>query len=222
MNIDFHAHLLPAADHGSDGIATSRHQLRLASNAGIDRVVATPHFYPREEPIESFLPRRAACVEMLRQEAEFSRVLLGAEVHLCRNLHHIEQLDELCVAGTRVLLLELPADFSLRDYERTLDALLYERKLTVVLAHIDRYDTQLIDFLLDWGFYGQLNASSFCRFFARKRSLEWAKSERVVALGSDIHGVRTGYTEFLHAKKLLGAAYDALMRRTQALLSAAR
>lgn len=220
MNIDFHAHLLPAADHGSDGIETSRRQLRLACEAGIDCVVATPHFYPRREQIESFLPRRAASAEALQQEAAFPRVLLGAEVQLCRNLHHVERLDELCVAGTRVLLLELPPDFSLRVYEQTLDALLYERKLTAVLAHIDRYDAQLIDFLLDWGFYGQLNASSFCHFFTRRRSLDWAKSRRVVALGSDIHGVRTGYTEFVRAKKLLGADYDALMQRTQALLSA--
>lgn len=221
MNIDFHAHLLPAADHGSNGLETSRRQLRMACEAGIDCVVATPHFYPHKEQSKDFLQRRSACAETLRQEAAFSRVLLGAEVQLCRNLHHAELLDELCVAGTRVLLLELPPDFSLRIYEQTLDALLYERKLSVVLAHIDRYDTQLIDFLLDWGFYGQLNASSFCRFFARKRSLEWTKSERVVALGSDIHGVQTGYTEFLRAKKLLGADYDALMHRTQALLSAA-
>ena len=144
--------------------------------------------------------------------------MLGAEVQLCRGLHRLDRLDELCVEGTRVLLLELPPDFSLRTYEQTLDALLYEKKLTVVLAHIDRYDTQRIDFLLESGFLGQLNASSFCRLRTRRRSLDWAQCECVVALGSDIHGVQTGYQEFLKAKKRLGTDYDALMQRTKTLL----
>lgn len=218
MNIDFHAHLLPAADHGSDGLQTSRRQLQLAREAGIDRVIATPHFYPRHEELDPFLARRAEAAAVLRRETAASFVMLGAEVQLCRGLHRLERLEELCVEGTRVLLLELPPDFSLRAYEYTLDALLYERKLTVVLAHIDRYDTQRIDFLLESGFLGQLNASSFCHFRTRRRSLDWALSERVVALGSDIHGVQTGYQEFLKAKKYLGADYAALMQRTKTLL----
>lgn len=218
MNIDFHAHLLPAADHGSDGLQTSRRQLQLAREAGIDLVIATPHFYPKHEELDSFLARRAEAVAVLRREDDASFVKLGAEVQLCRGLHRLKQLDELCVEGTRVLLLELPPDFSLRTYEQTLEALLYEKKLTVVLAHIDRYDTQRINFLLESGFLGQLNASSFCRLRTRGRSLDWAQSECVVALGSDIHGVQTGYREFLKAKHRLGAEYDALMQRTKTLL----
>ena len=64
MNIDFHAHLLPAADHGSDGLQTSRRQLQLAREAGIDRVIATPHFYPRHEELDPFsraVPRLRPC-----------------------------------------------------------------------------------------------------------------------------------------------------------------
>ncbi|MEE3459824.1 MAG: CpsB/CapC family capsule biosynthesis tyrosine phosphatase, partial [Candidatus Faecousia sp.] len=41
--IDFHAHILPGADHGSDGLETSLRQLALAEEAGVDTIVATPH-----------------------------------------------------------------------------------------------------------------------------------------------------------------------------------
>ena len=40
---DFHAHILPGADHGSDGMETSLTQLALAEAAGVDTIIATPH-----------------------------------------------------------------------------------------------------------------------------------------------------------------------------------
>ena len=43
--IDFHAHILPRCDHGSDGWETSRQQLKLAREAGVEVICATSHFY---------------------------------------------------------------------------------------------------------------------------------------------------------------------------------
>jgi hypothetical protein len=40
----------------------------------------------------------------------------------------------------------------------------------------------------------------------------------VVALGSDLHGVKTGYTDFLQVKKKLGGIYEEIMYRTKTLL----
>ncbi|MBQ6431522.1 MAG: hypothetical protein IJJ99_06585 [Oscillospiraceae bacterium] len=134
-------------------------------------------------------------------------------------MEEIEGLEQLCFPGTNVLLLELPHDFSIRDYEQTLDALQYEKKLEIVLAHIDRYPESTIDFLLELGFLAQINAESFCRFFKKKRSMRWAKElDSVVALGSDIHGCETGYREFLKMKERLGKTYEVIMSRTQKLL----
>lgn len=221
MTIDFHAHVLPGADHGSDGLTTSLRQLALARAAGVELLAATPHFYPRREALAGFLQRREQAAAALREAAPAggSRLLVGAEVQLCPGLEHLEPLEELCLEGTRTLLLELPPDFSIRTCERTLDALLFERRLTVVLAHIDRYPTQTVEFLLELGFLGQLNADSLCRWRTRRRSLDWARSGRVVALGSDLHGTEPGYRPFLRAKKYLGDEFAPLMRRTEALLA---
>lgn len=220
MQIDFHAHILPGADHGSDGLATSLRQVALAQEAGIGLLIATPHFYPRHEALGPFLARRTethACL-MEALPADAPQIKLGAEVQLCRGLDRLPDLELLCVEGTRVLLLELPPDFSIRAYEQTLDALLYERKLTVVLAHVDRYVPGTVDFLLELGFLAQVNAAPFCRLRSRKAALRSAESVQTVALGSDIHGVSTGYTEFLQMKRRLGPTYDAVMARTAALL----
>ena len=117
-----------------------------------------------------------------------------------------------------MLLLELPAYFSVRAYESSLEGLLYDRKLTVVLAHIDRYSSQIIDFLMELGFLAQINAESFCRLRTRRRSAAYIGDPRVVALGSDIHGLSVGYREFLEMRRRLGEEYSAVMKRTAQLL----
>lgn len=220
MQIDFHAHVLPGADHGSADLKTSIEQLRLAQEAGVDALVATPHFYPARESAQDFLARRVDCFAELRANLPecAPRLLLGAEVQLCIGLENLPELEELCVHGTRVLLLELPPVFQPAAYQETLDALVYRHRLRVVLAHIDRYSPAVVDGLLESGLSAQLNASSFCRLRTRRRSLHYAALDCVVALGSDIHGTQIGYREFLEARKRLGAEYEPLMRRTQTLL----
>ena len=221
MNIDLHAHFLPKADHGSDGIDTSLAQVLLAQEAGVDVLAATPHFYPAQDTIESFLHRRETCYAALRERLPQTapKILLGAEVQLCKGLENLEQLPQLCYEGTNVLLLELPPMFSLKQYAHTLECLLYESNLTVVLAHVDRYDASLIDRLLADGFLAQLNASAFCHFMSKRTALRRVKDGSVWALGSDLHGTQTGYTEFLRAKKALGRAYDEIMQNSRELLN---
>ena len=55
LTLDYHAHVLPGCDHGSDGVETSRKQLAMAAAAGIRTVCATPHFYPHKESIPCLL-----------------------------------------------------------------------------------------------------------------------------------------------------------------------
>ncbi len=220
MHIDFHAHILPKADHGSDGLETSLKQVALAKEAGIDLLAATPHFYPASDTAEAFLERRDRCWAELRSKLDKNapRILLGAEVQLCRGIDHLQQIRELCFRDTNVLLLELPGDFRFKQFERSLEALRYDCKLQVVIAHVDRYP-DLAEPILDAGFMGQLNASSLCTLFKKKRFYDWVERGSIVALGSDLHGTKTGYSEFLRAKGKLGALYSEIMSRTQALLT---
>ena len=43
--IDFHSHVLPGIDDGSDSVATSLAMLAEMKAQGIEAVFATPHFY---------------------------------------------------------------------------------------------------------------------------------------------------------------------------------
>lgn len=219
MNIDLHAHILPKADHGSDGLDTSVQQVALAKDAGIEILAATPHFYPSSDTAEAFLERRNRCFGELKTKLNKGtpEILLGAEVQLCRGIDHLQQIRELCFQGTNVLLLELPGDFRFKQFERSVEALRYDCGLQIVIAHVDRYPDHA-EALLNAGCMGQINASALCTLFKKKRFYEWIENGSIVALGSDLHGVKTGYSEFLLAKKKLGSLYEEIMTRTQAIL----
>lgn len=217
--IDFHAHVLPAADHGSDGLETSLCQLRLAEEAGIDTLVATPHFYPQTEELETFLERCQSCWKQLTEAYHGPvRLRLGAEIHMCPGLDHLEGLEQLCINGTNVLLLELGFRAWPKEVTETILRIQEEERFVPVLAHIDRYSTEKIDDLLSNGVLAQLNADAFCRLFGKRVFRTWIDQGSVVALGSDIHGTQTGYTQYLKAKTYLKNRFQTVMCRTKTLL----
>lgn len=216
--IDFHAHILPGCDHGSDGIETSLRQLALAEAAGVKTIVATPHFYAQQEPLQVFLDRRAECFRLLKEQYKGDiKILLGAEVSLCRGLDHLNGAEALCVEGTNLILLEMPLNYWSQGLEETLIWFQDDERFTPVLAHIDRYPPQRIERLLEYGILAQLNAESLVGHFHKRDRLQWIDQGSVVAIGSDIHGVRTGYTDFTKAVKSLKERADVIFARTEDL-----
>ena len=110
--VDFHTHILPGADHGSRSIDISLKQLALAKKHGVDKLIATSHFYPHVHSVDEFIQTRNASYEKLKQkmDSDSSQIRLGAEVLLCDGMEKLSGLESLCVSGTRTLLLELPFD----------------------------------------------------------------------------------------------------------------
>ena len=77
--VDFHAHILPGADHGSRSLETSLTQIKLANECGVDKIIATPHFYPDKISLERFLDIREAAYQTLSPHIDASSIRLGAE-----------------------------------------------------------------------------------------------------------------------------------------------
>ena len=219
---DFHAHILPGADHGSDGLKTSLRQLALAEEAGISAIVATPHFYPQVEEFSDFLRKRERCWRELQANYHGPvRILLGAEVHICVGLDHLAGLEQLCIPGTNVMLAELPLRGIPGGLTETFTRLIEEKGIKPVLAHVDRYDPNWIQNLFFLGLSGQVNAEALCRIFGRGRFNTWIDEGFIVALGSDIHGTEIGYSQYLKAVERLGARAGKLEDRVRKLLAKA-
>ena len=189
--VDFHCHILPRADHGSDSVEQSLEQLALLKTAGVSRAVATPHFYPERISVEDFLRRRADCAEELANAMpeDAPAVYLGAEVLFCPGMEEMAGLQRLCIEGTNVLLLEMPlktlTDSAFEAFERFVSQ---RDDLRIVLAHIDRYDRDDVADLMDQPVFAQINAHELGSRSMRKWLSEYIGAERVVALATDLHG----------------------------------
>ena len=204
--LDFHAHILPRADHGSSSVEETLFQLKCAALNEVSRIIATPHFYPHREDVSSFIIRRNNSYKHLLDSItdDLPGILLGAEVLICDNIEEMPLLDQLCISGTKTLLLELPfTDFS-QNYVNSVKNLL-NKGYTIIIAHADRYDPINIDKLIGVGAYIQLNADSLTRIFVSRHIKRWLKEDKVYALGSDIHKRdKRAYTRFKKAINKLG------------------
>jgi len=195
---DFHAHLLPALDDGSDSLETSLAMLEIWQSQGIGRVCATPHFYAERTTPERFLRRRAEALEALRAAmgpAEGSPALLcGAEVRFFDGISGAEALPSLCLEGTDLLLLEMPFT---HWTERMLSEVgeLRQRGVRPVAAHLERYldlnPRQTIRRFLQMDVLIQCNAEFFLSRRTAGKALRMLREEQIHFLGSDAHNMRS-------------------------------
>ena len=225
--IDFHSHILPSVDHGCADTDVAISQLSIMKKGGTDIAVATSHFYPHIHKVENYKKSVSGAVEQLMSSGitHAPDITLGAEVLLCEKLHMMDGVEDLCIRGTKVLLLELPF-VKLKDSHYDVAERLMADGYTVVLAHIDRYLAQYgdgIDELLDMGAVAQINASSLYSFSTRKRMSAYiTKGEAVWAIGSDLHGAdQKCYRQFVRSQRRLGKQFGEIMTRSEKLLSGA-
>ncbi len=221
-NIDFHAHVLPKADHGSNSVSTSIEQLKLAKSIGIDTIVSTPHFYPHEHNIEAFIKRREAAFYSLNEAIISEKIdinlIIGAEVLLCENLEKLDKIECLAIDKTKKLLIELPfSDF--RDVYISSIEKLIDMGFSIIIAHAERYNRKNIETLIPLGVKLQLNASAISTFFTKRYIKDWIDCGLVVALGSDIHMIdKKAYRNFSKVMNKSGNLYSKIMQKSEKLL----
>ncbi|MCD8128140.1 MAG: capsular polysaccharide biosynthesis protein [Oscillospiraceae bacterium] len=194
--LDFHMHILPAVDDGSDSVETSMAMLRMSAEQGVEHIAATPHFYADRMTPESFLTRRrdafALFTDAIGGEAGLPRLLLGAEVHFFTGISTFDGLDALCLDGTKFLLLEMPFHTWSEHMLHEVDAISC-RGLIPVAAHIERYLTvqpaALMCRFLELDILIQCNASFFLERRTSRRALKMLQQGQVHFLGSDSHNM---------------------------------
>ena len=181
--IDFHSHVLPGIDDGSRNIETSIEMLRLSRNAGVDRMIATPHFYADEDRIEHFLEKR-----------DTPQLLLGAEVAFFDGIGDADKVDRLTIQGTELLLLEMPFRTWTDEDLLQVKKLLHERQLRIIIAHLERFmkisgNKPYIKKLMELPVTIQINAESLSDWKQGGMLIRMFQKRQAHILGSDCHGV---------------------------------
>lgn len=194
--VDLHSHVLFNIDDGAQSIEESVEILEKAYNAGIRKMMATPHFELGED-VEKFAGRRKRRLEALKAAAKDANIDIclkaGAEVYITKELFNEDELDSLLFEGTRVMLCEFKYhSVKAEDFLGYIDYLI-QRDITVLVAHPERYsylmeDARLLRALVDRGALLQVNAISlfedseegeFARFLVKNRLAS--------VIASDIH-----------------------------------
>ena len=228
--IDFHSHILPGIDDGSRDVAESLQMISMLREQGVDTVVATPHFYANHHSVQRFCARRQAAYERLIEAIGITQasaqIVLGAEVRYYEGISRLEGLTDLCIGGTRLLLLEMPMARWTEYTVRELVDLSCDGRIRLVLAHIERYYTlqsrEVWQRLLDCGILMQTNAEFFTDWRTRGKAVRMLGDHRLHLLGSDCHNLTDRAPQILQAadriRKKLGEEFLSEMNRFAAEL----
>ena len=198
MLTDFHSHILPQVDDGSSSIEESLALLRMEAEQGIERVVATPHFYANYDNPERFLKRRnesaMRLAEKLEKQGNFPQLSLGAEVYFFPGMSNSKVLRELTVDGSKYIMVEMPRSPWTKAMYRELEDIYVKQGLVPIIAHVDRYIRPLQTYSIPENLSKlpvlvQANASFFLGFYTKHMALRLLKENKIHLLGSDCHNI---------------------------------
>lgn len=203
--IDFHSHILPGMDDGSKSAEESHEMLLHLKSQGVKKVVATPHFYANAESVSDFIKRRKAAYDKIVPFLEdgYPQIVLGAEVRYYEGISKLSQIEELCIEGSNMLLLEMPSSRWTEYILSELNSISVQGRVALVLAHIERYMSNqrsaVFNDLLRNDVLMQVNASFLTDFFTKRKAIKLFQQEKIHFIGSDCHNMTSRPPEILKA-----------------------
>ena len=210
---DLHTHILPGMDDGPKDLASALALLEAQARQGVTQVALTSHYHCETEALSSFLDRREAAFRQLAQAAPGDMKLKrGCEVFFSPELLSLE-VEQLCLEGTNVLLLELPVMQRPAFLQEVFDGL-DRRGIVPLIAHVERYayverDPRLLADWMEQGAMIQVNAGSLAQSAFARKLVKWGL---VHVAASDTHSVR-------HRPPNLRQGLDALPREQAKVLA---
>jgi protein-tyrosine phosphatase len=193
---DYHSHIVPGIDDGSESVDMSIRMIKMMKRQGVERVVATPHFYAHRERdgIAGYLKKRNdAYYSLMAADPAIDNIPLGAEVAIEKGISELDGIEQLAITGTNLILLELPY----APYSDWMGEEVYNISCTYnlmpIIAHIHRYSTWYkksdIEKMLAFDAIFQFNAEAFERFDSRRFVSKVIGKGVPYVFGSDAHNL---------------------------------
>lgn len=210
MLVDFHMHLLPGADHGSQSVEESLIMIREAKALGVNAIVATPHFYPENHSADRFIEKREKSynelISRMPEDLRGFKVIKAAEVLLSPKLD-LKDIEKFTLGGSNYILLEMPYVFWTEwVFNRVFD-IISQFNVTPIIAHLERYlpyqeKTNNILRLMQMEVIPQFNAVSICKWPKNAAVYGLIRKSESFLLGSDRHSSKDRYVFSEALKKI--------------------
>lgn len=216
--IDFHNHIIPGVDDGSQSVEESLEMARQAVDAGVTLIVCSSHLNRR-----TWLPEYDAKVtrslEVLNKALENASIPVsvkkGYEIAIDRHLSPLQSVFHGGLCQLPVFLIELPMMgtplYMLSEFFE-----FHVNKFQVVIAHPERcidFESKKEEFLraIEMGVLIQLDAGSITGQFGKKAMLaaEWfIKNKAAHFVCSDAHSTGSrSYLVYKESIQILNAKY---------------
>ncbi len=211
--IDLHSHILPEIDDGSKDMEMSLSMARLYVENGFERVVATCHYFGEGKgpQIEDLEMAKSDLEDMLDREGIDLKIELGNELYLSPDImENIQSGKALSLAGSRYILIELPAN-EVPDYT---EDILYEMQIKgyiPIIAHPERNseivrNPNILYTLVEKGSMAQLNLHSMTGMYGKdvmNTAAALLKYNLIHFVGTDSHSDRRRSPIVKNSLKLL-------------------
>ena len=215
--IDFHSHILPGIDDGSADLEQSIRMLEMYQGSGVDIIIATPHYNIKEGTIDSFIHRRDTAYDKLINEIEkrnivCPNILKGCEVSAFHGMGMSDDIERLCIEGTRSILIELPFEKWSEWVFRAISNLSETRGMIPIIAHIERY-VKLVDTYRDFHkifsarAIAQVNSATVIANKGKGIVKKLVKNNILQLLGSDCHDDKRRVPNIVQALDILQKKY---------------
>jgi len=214
LAVDFHCHVLPGVDDGSDSVETTLKMLSAQYEQGVRTVFATPHFRAHRDTVDGFIERRKGAVDKVAKALPeglcIPKVKLGAEIAIEHDVSEVEGIERLTMGKSPFIMLELPYKPYRRWVIEEIENIAYNHNLIPIIAHLDRYaeifsDNDYFEILQLHPAVFQINNQGFLNRQAKKLIKKLIGEGYPLILGSDCHNMTTRSPNFHISRKHMGS-----------------
>lgn len=194
--LDMHCHILPDVDDGSQSKEETLAMLTAAKEAGIDKIVCTPHFkddtFVEDDVFDAF-----DWFE-LQAEKEDINAILGYEIHWKKiEKEGIDVVFDYAIEDTDYALIEFSSNHEIGQLEQRVLWKIKGKGITPIIAHPERYSSiqknlSLADELKDAGCLLQMSADAVqaSMFSPQRKAVKYMMSHNLYDfIASDAHCV---------------------------------
>ncbi len=235
MLIDFHNHVLPAADDGSKSMEMSLNMLRTAADQGITDVINTIHYqHPKIGDFRITSAELQIKIEELQAEVDLIGIPIklhqGTEVFYLPNLIELAKDPVILIGQGKYMLVEfqfhqLPEGYRELFFKLVMDG------ITPIVAHPERCkpiqrDLDILRDLIQAGCVSQLDGGSLIGSLgsgSQQAAREMLQQGLIHLIGSDAHDDRHRNFCLLEviekAREIIGDDVDRIINNSQKLLT---